>query len=101
MIYLKNSLHLNFGSAHNVKLSRSAVREAYQSRIGQRILNSNPLVHLNPNFRESELRTYTYFKNHINGSHNQRSGSCNSIPSSFMQAAAKPSYNLVAAKLCI
>ena len=29
-----------------------------QSKIGQRILNSNLLVHLNPNFRESGLHTY-------------------------------------------
>ena len=33
----------------------SAVREAYQSQIGQRILNSSFRVHLNPNFRESGL----------------------------------------------
>ncbi len=33
-----------------------AVREAYQSRIDQWILNNNIHVHLNPNFRESGLR---------------------------------------------
>ena len=36
------------------------MREAYQSKIGQRILNSNLLVHLNPNFRESGLHTYIH-----------------------------------------
>ena len=35
------------------------MREAYQSKIAQRILNSNLCVHLNPNFRESGLHTYT------------------------------------------
>ncbi len=33
----------------------SALREAYQSMFGQRILNSNIHVHLNPSFRESGL----------------------------------------------
>ena len=36
------------------------MREAYQSRIDQRILTSNLLVHLNPNFRESRLHTYIH-----------------------------------------
>ena len=38
----------------------SAVREAYQARIGQRNLTSNLRVHLNPNFRESGLHTYIH-----------------------------------------
>ncbi len=33
------------------------MREAYQFMIGQRILNYNLCVHLNPNFRESSLHT--------------------------------------------
>ena len=32
------------------------MREAYQSKIGQRILTTNLRVHLNPNFRESGLQ---------------------------------------------
>ena len=36
------------------------MREAYQPEIGQRILNSNYRVHLNPNFRESGLELHTY-----------------------------------------
>ncbi len=34
------------------------MRKPYQSKICQRILNSNLRVHLNPNFRESGLHTY-------------------------------------------
>ena len=36
------------------------MREAYQARIGQKILTSNLRVHLNPNFRESGLNTHTH-----------------------------------------
>ncbi len=42
------------------------MREAYQSKIGQRIPNSNLLVHLNPNFRESGLDTYIRKDCHLN-----------------------------------
>ena len=38
----------------------SAVHEAYQAIIGQRILTSNLRVHLNPNFKLSRLHTVTY-----------------------------------------
>ena len=48
-----------FCMCHSRVFSRSvAVREAYQSKIGQRIHNSNLHVHLNPNFRESGRHTY-------------------------------------------
>ena len=53
----------NCVSANNVTHTliqiHSAVREAYQSTIGQRTLTSNFRLHLNPNFRESGLHTYT------------------------------------------
>ena len=39
----------------------SAVLEAYQSTIGQRILSSNICLHLNPNLKESWLHIYNTY----------------------------------------
>ena len=38
------------------------MREAYQSKIGQRILTSSLRVHLSPNFRESWLQQQQQLK---------------------------------------
>ena len=37
---------------------QSAVREAYQSKIGQKIFTSSLRVHLSPNFREPGLQQH-------------------------------------------
>ncbi len=55
-----SSSHENCGFAYNVQYT-----QAYQSRIGQKNLNTNINVHLNPSFKESGLQTYIQQNNRL------------------------------------
>ncbi len=64
---LHHDLQRSYYILYAIKIRiHSAVREAYQSKIGQRILTTRLRVNLNPNFRKSKATTTTLLLNQHN-----------------------------------